>query len=230
MKKLLNYFPDRVKHSLKNISGYYFQNSYSQEGEDLILNRLFSGKKDGFYIDIGAHHPKRFSNTHFFYKKGWHGINMDAMPGSMRLFNYYRKKDINLEVALGNSEQELTYYAFNDAALNSFSKELADQRVKYYGYKVKYTKKIKITPLKNILVKYLPEPQLIDFMSVDVEGLDLEVLQSNDWCKYRPAVVLVEAITETSKSKIENFMRSVGYVEFAKTINTLFFKVKDISD
>ena len=56
---------------------------YSQEGEDMILGKIFSGQKHGFYVDVGAHHPLRFSNTYLFYLKGWRGINIDAMPGSM---------------------------------------------------------------------------------------------------------------------------------------------------
>ena len=60
------------------------QYSFSQEGEDLVLARIFEGKKNGFYVDIGAHHPTRFSNTHYFYRRGWSGINIDAMPGSMK--------------------------------------------------------------------------------------------------------------------------------------------------
>jgi hypothetical protein len=62
------------------IFGYYSKKSYSQEGEDMILNRIFEFRNSGFYIDVGAHHPMRFSNTYFFYRKGWRGINIDAMP------------------------------------------------------------------------------------------------------------------------------------------------------
>ena len=60
--------------------------SWSQEGEDRILYRIFEQQPVGFYVDVGAHHPKRFSNTYFFYRRGWRGINIDAMPGSMKNF------------------------------------------------------------------------------------------------------------------------------------------------
>ena len=76
------------------------QASYSQEGEDRILQRLFENQTPGFYVDIGAHHPRRFSNTYIFYKQGWRGINVDATPGSMFLFRVFRKRDINLEIAV----------------------------------------------------------------------------------------------------------------------------------
>ncbi|HWR59941.1 MAG TPA: FkbM family methyltransferase, partial [Thermodesulfovibrionales bacterium] len=97
--------------------------SYSQEGEDLILRRIFSNITNGFYVDIGAHHPKRFSNTYLFYRQGWCGINIDAMPGSMKLFNKFRPRDINLEFAVANGNNKMTYYEFNLPALNSFSKD-----------------------------------------------------------------------------------------------------------
>ena len=110
-----------------NLDGYALK-SYSQEGEDMILRRLFEKQQTGFYVDVGAHHPKRFSNTYFFYKKGWRGINIDAMPDSMIPFNKIRPRDINIEKPVSDKKQVLTYYAFNEPALNGFSKELSDTR------------------------------------------------------------------------------------------------------
>ena len=95
----------------------------------MIMRRLFENQQTGFYIDVGAHHPKRFSNTYFFYKMGWQGINIDAMPGSMEIFRRQRPRDINIEKPISNCGQVgLTYYAFNEPALNGFSKELSDER------------------------------------------------------------------------------------------------------
>ena len=68
------------------------RHSYSQEGEDLVLRKIFKKQDKGFYVDVGAHHPKRFSNTFLLYKKGWNGINIDATPGSMKLFNKFRSE------------------------------------------------------------------------------------------------------------------------------------------
>ena len=96
------------------------QRSWSQEGEDMVLRRIFE-KKNGFYVDVGAHHPIRFSNTYFFYRIGWSGINIDAMPGSMQAFKKSRVRDINLELGVSNHNANLDYYIFNDTALNTFS-------------------------------------------------------------------------------------------------------------
>ena len=93
---------------LAKVKNNYFDSyalkSYSQEGEDMILMRLFENQKMGFYVDVGAHHPKRFSNTYFFYKLGWKGINVDAMPGSMTAFNRIRARDINIEKPVSNKK------------------------------------------------------------------------------------------------------------------------------
>ncbi|MDX9799068.1 MAG: hypothetical protein RBT05_09445 [Bacteroidales bacterium] len=74
--------------------------SFSQEGEDMLLSKLFELNEKGFFVDIGAHHPIRFSNTYKLYLKGWRGINIDAMPNSMDLFKKYRSEDINLEIPI----------------------------------------------------------------------------------------------------------------------------------
>lgn len=77
--------------------------SYAQQGEDLILREILNYASTGFYVDVGAHHPFRFSNTYLFYKQGWRGINIDAMPGSMTLFHRFRPRDINIECGVANN-------------------------------------------------------------------------------------------------------------------------------
>jgi FkbM family methyltransferase len=203
--------------------------SWSQEGEDLILRRIFGGKKVGFYVDVGAHHPKRFSNTYLFYRKGWRGINIDAMPGSMRIFDSLRPRDINLEMGIGSSDGELDYYVFNEPALNGFSKELSEQRLEAdTACMLQEVVKVQVQPLSQMLDRHLNSGQEIDFMTVDVEGLDFDVLKSNDWSKYRPKFVLAEilgsSLHEIEQSEIGQFMRDQNYVLYAKCMNTVFFK------
>lgn len=180
--------------AIKGIFQSHATKSYSQEGEDLLLGRIFEGQKNGFYVDVGAHHPLRFSNTYRFYKQGWHGINIDAMPNSMKLFNRVRPRDINLETPIGQDNQTLQYYIFNERALNTFKSDIAKKILQIPHYELIETKTLKIRSLKNVLDQFLPPLQKIDFMSIDVEGLDLEVLQSNDWTRYRPKILLVEML------------------------------------
>ena len=202
--------------------------SYSQEGEDMILRRLFEHKERGLYVDVGAHHPKKFSNTYFFYKNNWHGVNIDALPGSMRAFRKSRPRDINIEVGVGLKKGNLRYYMFAQPALNTFSAEVA-RECESRGHKVISEVDVSIEPLSDILDKYLGAEQEIDFLSVDVEGLDLSVLRSNDWARHRPRVVLVEMLRHSIKDVLESevyfLMKDYGYEVYAKSVNTVFFKL-----
>jgi FkbM family methyltransferase len=206
--------------------------SYSQEGEDMILKRIFGDERNGFYVDIGAHHPKRFSNTYYFYTKGWRGINIDAMPGSMKAFNKCRPDDINIEVPISRIKQTLTYYMFNEPALNGFSKDLSEQRsTNGQVYKIIRTIDLETFTLSEILTKYLENGQQIDFMSIDVEGLDYDVLLSNDWVQFRPKIILVEMLNRALKDlynhEITKLLSSKGYEITSKTMNTVFFTLED---
>ncbi len=234
MMKLIKIFiPEILKNFIRNIHLFYFDGwavkSYSQEGEDLQLWRILNGKKNGFYVDVGSHHPMRFSNTYLFYKQGWKGINIDATPGSMTLFNKYRKNDINLEIGVDLEPAILDYYIFNEPALNSFSRDLSNERNnENNAYKIVSIEKVKVEKLSNILDELIGVETKIDFLTVDVEGIDLRVLKSNDWKKYRPKIVIVE-ILKTNLRDIEDdqlnkFMKSQNYEAFAKTVNTVFFK------
>jgi hypothetical protein len=140
-----------------------------------------------------------------------------------------RPRDINIEAGIGLREERRKYYSFNDPAINGFDDLLSKKRGQQGGdYKVVDIFDLKIIPLSKVLADYLPNNQAIDFITVDVEGLDFEVLQSNDWSLYRPELVLVEQyaadLEEMIVSDIVNYMRYKEYVLFAKTTNTIFFK------
>ena len=207
----------------------YLNISFSQEGEDLFLKRYFGDQPNGFYIDIGAHHPKRFSNTFVFYQKGWSGINVDPLPNVMRLFRKERPRDINLELGISQMAGKLKYYMFNEPALNTFSADEANKKNGFRNYKIIDTKFIDTLPLSKVLTDYLPANQIIDFLTVDVEGLDLEVIRSNDWEKFRPRLVLVEDLKRGSLDEIQDNqvylkMSEIGYALIGKTFNTLIFE------
>lgn len=236
-KIIIKVIPNKLKALLGNLAVNEFKKtleyaslSYSQEGEDLILNRFLEPIKTGFYVDIGAHHPKRFSNTYHFYKKGWRGINIDAMPNSMHAFNLERPEDINLELGISNEKRELIYYMFNEPALNTFSKKEAESKNELRNYKIIENKKIQTYSLEEVLDRYLPQNTIINFMTIDVEGLDLEVIKSNDWQKYRPSIILIEDLKKQSindminESELYSLLKNEGYDLVAKTFNTLFFK------
>jgi len=230
---LKRYIPAPIKRILKWLLhcyryDRYMQPSYSKEGEDIILNKIFGTQKYGFYIDVGAYHPKQYSNTYSFYLRGWRGINIDAMPGSMDLFKKNRRRDINLEIPVLKEKAPLKYYQFNEPALNGFSYKLSNQRDDINEYKIINVIELEGVPLGDILDKYLPEDEKdIDFMSIDVEGFDLEVLQSNDWDRFRPKVLLVELINSTLSNITENsiykYLLEQRYYIFGKSVQTVFF-------
>lgn len=213
---------------LKDSDNQYEKIAYSQEGEDMVLSRIFEGSRNGLYIDVGAHHPLRYSNTYFFYKIGWQGINIDAMPGSMALFSKLRPRDINLEIAVSDRNEDKTYFILNEPALNTFSEVLANEYCQTGSYWILQEKKIRTRSLGSILNEHLNKSKEIDFLSIDVEGYDFQVLRSNDWSKYRPKIILIECLDynfeEFTNSDLNTFMKKNGYVFFAKTVNTVFFK------
>ncbi|WP_459200955.1 FkbM family methyltransferase [Methanococcus sp. CF] len=193
----------------------------------MILRRFFETQKTGFYVDVGAHHPKRFSNTYILYEMGWRGINIDAMPGSMKRFNKIRCRDINIEKPISDRQELLTYYSFNEPALNGFSKDLSEQRDGKNGYYIISEKNIETTTLESILDDYLPKNQQIDLLSIDVEGLDYRVLKSNNFEKYRPKVILIEILENDFENIFNNeiycYLYNINYSVYAKTVNTIFF-------
>ncbi len=208
----------------------FLNNSYSQEGEDLIIDKLLGYKKSGFYVDIGAHHPLRFSNTAIFYERGWNGINIDAMPSGMLEFNRLRKRDINLELAISNVEEIMQFYIFNESALNTLNKAEAKSKDGKNGYYISKIIELKTIGLKEVLDRHIIDKNLeIDFFSIDTEGNDLNVLKSNNWTKYKPNLILVEdlknrKIEDLINSDLSIFLNNYNYSIVAKTINTIIFK------
>jgi FkbM family methyltransferase len=203
--------------------------SFAQEGEDLILARMFEAVTDGFYVDVGAHHPFRFSNTYLLYQQGWRGINIDPCPGSAALFDAHRTGDVNLEMAVSDEEGAKSYYIFNELALNTLSKEYADLYKTNPMYKITSEIEIPTERLANVLSKHLPERREFRLLNVDVEGHDLQVLKSNDWVRFRPEVVVVEDLQNASLDKIVvsstyEFLRDKGYSLSCRTINSSFYR------
>ena len=225
----------RIRERLSSIFRPYYSRFYfSQDGEDAILLSFFGNKADGFYLDIGAHHPLRFSNTYLFYQQGWRGINIDANPGSMKDFEKIRPRDINLELAISSKGKELDFYMLNEPALNTFSKSLASEREQNPAYHLLEVRSIPCRTLTETLDEFLPEGQIIDFLNVDVEGHEYEVLSSNDWGRFRPNVIIVEELDESGLMDMEktNPVRQLliknDYRFVAKTLRCSFFRSESI--
>ncbi|OGM14797.1 hypothetical protein A2V80_01455 [Candidatus Woesebacteria bacterium RBG_16_39_8b] len=201
---------------------FYGPASYSQNGEDLILNKIFT-KQNGHYVDVGAHHPFRYSNTYLLYKNGWSGINIEPTPGSKQLFDTLRKRDINLEIAIGKKATK-KFYMFWDSALNTFSKKRADKVMASKQSKLKKLALVKIIPLNILLNKYT-QKYCIDLLNVDTEGMEMEILKTNNWNKYSPKIIAIEHLGQ--ENIINNYLNGRGYNLINKTKLTSIYQLDD---
>ena len=200
--KLIYFFSQYLKNLIKPMR------PNSRWGVDLIINDIFKNKKRGFYIDIGCHHPIINNHTYLLNKKGWMGINVDIDFNSIDMFNFFRPKDINIQVALSNNIKDTDLYFYhNRAAKNTISKE--------FGYDAVKVKKIRTNTLNNLIDEKKLNNQSIDFISIDVEGNELNVLRGFDLKKFKPKVILLEYIrsdmTEFYQKDIDMILNSEIY-------------------
>jgi FkbM family methyltransferase len=222
----------RIKNLLLGSHFKYFQKSYSQCGEDLLINYVFQlrGIAQPTYIDIGANHPFLLSNTALFYKNGCRGINIDANPNLIKDFLKHRPKDINLNIGIGSEKGKLDFYIMNDPTLSSFSKEECANYCNTGKYFVKEVKPIEITTIENVLHDYF-NGIFPDFLSLDAEGLDFDILKTIDYQKNFPKVICVEAAEYSPigagkrRTELIDFLASKGYYEYANTnLNAIMVK------
>lgn len=209
--------------------------AYGQEGEDLVLASLFfrlngmKSKTTGFYVDVGAHHPFTYSNTAVLSKWGWSGVNIDPSPDAFKLFEIYRPNDINVQSGVGVQAALMKYFAFRESALNTFDSDIAS-RHESTGRKVTSVTDVPVKPLADILDNYMLGNRKIDFLNVDVEGFDLDVLKSNNWEKYMPSIIAIEQHSLSLKgvldSDVSAYLEGFGYCPWAKTASTVFYVSK----
>ena len=194
--------------------------SFSQFGEDLVILSILGMRKrleTGFYVDVGAFHPFKHSNTallHLFH--GWKGINIDANPDSIQLFEEQRPGDVNIVAAVSDEEAEREYLRFDHSGVNTLDPGMQQRQTRDGSpFKVKDRVMVRTRGLKDILDGLAEPPARIDFLNVDCEGLDLRVLRSNDWNRYRPRVIAVEALglklEKSSDNPLNVFLRGKGY-------------------
>jgi FkbM family methyltransferase len=213
---------------LSSVFDRHWTPSYAQEGEDRILWRLLEGEPPGFYVDVGAHHPRRFSNSYLFYRAGWSGLTVDADPDAAPLFARQRPRDLHVCAGVAEAPGRLTYYRFDESALNTFDAPLAAERAKLPRYRALAPLTVEVTTLAALLHRHVPAGREIGFLSVDVEGYDARVLRSSDWQAYRPRYVLAESLGASLATLAGDeccaCLRSVGYEPFAKTVQTVIYR------
>lgn len=212
---------------LKNaLWGGYKQASYSQFGEDRVLSFLLRSPH-GYYVDIGANHPKRYSNTHLLYLRGWRGLNVDPNPDAIALFKSARPRDTSVPLGVARESGTATLFRYADPAFNTFSKEAAEALKKKKWLVPLPIHEVAVMPLHAVLERYLPTGTTIDFLNIDVEGNDFDVLQSNDWARFLPHIIAIEDHTFTphlpEQSQVFSYLVNKGYALKAVAGPTLIF-------
>jgi FkbM family methyltransferase len=202
--------------------------SYAQCGEDLIVDYVLAILDVGnvSYLDIGAHHPRYLSNTYYFYRQGGRGVCVEPDPNALRAFKQIRPHDICLPVGIGPSPGTADLFLMTTSTLNTFSREEAERYQAYGTEQIERVIPVEIKTINQILEEYFESAP--DFVSMDVEGMDLSVLNGFDFERFRPKVFCVETLTyredgnEEKISELPNILRENGYLIYADTyINTI---------
>jgi FkbM family methyltransferase len=177
-------------------------------------------------LDIGAHHPFIYSNTALLYKLGWIGINIDAFPGSMKLFNKVRKRDLNLEIGISSQKSDLDFYIFEERELNTFDREIYKMQVSR-GKVFECTKKIQCLTFNAIIEKYVTSNNSIDLITIDIEGHELNVIKTINFNLIHPQLFIIEfiesSIDKVLTSEINNILNVNDYYLVASLGNSQIF-------
>ncbi|TAJ77969.1 MAG: FkbM family methyltransferase [Gallionellaceae bacterium] len=204
---------------------------YSQYGEDDSTYVHLLPIKNGFFVDVGCYHPKKYNNTYRWYRKGWRGVNIDLDPVKIEAFNMVRPGDVNLVCAIskeGKGELRDCYSFGRYSVISTMDKAFAEyQRGLGKEYVVR---QVRVASLDHMLDQTRFAGRKIDLLTVDVEGFDLDVLQSLSFERYSPLLILVElhepTIGKVMASPLYEFMVGKGYDLVNWTGPTLVFKRK----
>lgn len=209
------------------------KNSFSQSGEDVIIDFIFYqlGIRKPSYLDIGAHHPSYLSNTYYFYQKGSSGLCIEPDPTLYQEIKKKRPRDICLNIGIGSRKDLKNFYLMDESTLNTFSKKEAETYQRYHGNQILKIVKIPMLPINKVIKNYLVNHP--NFVSIDTEGMDFEIIKSFDLSEKRPEVFCIETLIQTGNKsfrKVEEIIKHMkhhDYFIYADTlINTIFVDKK----
>ena len=194
---------------------FFSKKSYAHTEEDLFILKKFKNKK-GFYVDVGCHHPTRLNNCHLLYKNGWNGINIDISEFTIKLFNLIRRKDININIAVSLKQKKVRFYYDK---LISFYISLNKRK------ELDRFREINSNTLTKIIDKTKYQNRKIDFLSIDTEGKDFEVLRSLNFKKYDPKYICIEIYSDKNVSF--NVKKNLIYKYLIKKNYKLLFNKRE---
>ena len=206
LKKIIDYL------SIKKRKYLYKKNSYSLNGVDLIISYLFKDLKKGIYVDVGAQHPISNNNTFLLFKKGWRGVNIDLDKENINLLNISRPKDFNFNYAISSKKGKKKLFFYHDKSpINTLDEKVSmHQKVK-----VNKIKEVDVVTLDKVLS--FTDFEKINFLNIDVEGHELDVLKGFNFEKYRPEAINVEFLDlkmkklELKNNDLNNILNSDLY-------------------
>jgi len=198
--------------------------SFSQDAEDLVLERLLDCSSPGFYVDVGAYHPVIISNTWLFYQlRGWRGICIEPNPDMAQILRRRRPHDIVVETAVGMEKGWMDYEMFKEPNFNRIANPSSKPSYLDRLQSEKKTSRVRVEPLASILAQYLPPATSVDLLTIDCEGYDFQVLQSNNWHQVRPRAICVESHEKGEQQEIQKYLQTYGYELAAKIKSSLIF-------
>lgn len=230
--KIKNIFGQNLRSRNINVPNYskkYINQSFSQQGEDLVLDRILYNYlgldlyKKYQYVDIGCFHPFDHSVTYLLYLRGWKGLCLDGSNNSIELFKKFRPRDISINCVVGEIDKtSVPFYVTESNFEDSLSLTSSSLKPEKENYQTKSLSQYNINTLfKNNGI------QEITVLNIDIEGTELIILKSLDFSKYRPSVIVVEIHgNDTQKSlnsKISSFLNDMGYICLGSTVITFFF-------
>ena len=209
----------------------YDKESFAQCGEDLIVEFVFQALRIPrfTYLDIGAHHHSHFSNTCRFYRQGMRGVCVEPDPDLFETLADKRPEDQHVNAGISDVDQEaLPFYILSASTLNTFCREEALRLAATGAHTLRRITRVPMISIPSLLARYFPD-KAPDFLSVDVEGLDLQILRAIDFSCIRPKVICVETLSyselrqETKDTGAKELLERAGYFLYADTyINSIF--------
>ncbi len=202
---------------------FYKKKNYSQFDEDLFIKDFFLNKAPGKFVDIGCFHPIRYNNTYLLYKSGWRGVNIDLNPVCIDMFNIIRKNDKNICSVIGEKNENVKVYIEHlFSAANTTDKEIYEKDQK----KNKLFKNIINSKMRKFddIVK-----EKFDFLNIDVEGIDYDILKTINLVFYQPKLICIEILENKEKNKIFKYLEENNYSFCKKLRVSYFFKLNSFN-
>src|SRR5579871_3776342 len=177
---------------VRRLTGAMTTISYAQRFEDLYLMRCFGEQSAGFYVDIGSGHPVYDNVSFAFYLRGWRGITVEPNPWLAQMSRAVRPRDRHIEALVGAAHGEATLHLVREYhGLSTMIEGHAQAALREFG-KASDTITVPLTTLEDVCAS--EAPPVFEFLKIDVEGAEKDVLLGGDFQRYRPKVVVAEAL------------------------------------